>query len=295
MSVPTPRSARNARSASRRANGSRTGGTHRPAAGRSRRPSQRSPVALGQCAAASVPLVEMGQLGPKHGGLQLRPGARPSPVPRSGTSGASRTCRSRRARSATCSFGGHDRAAVAQRAEVLGRIEAERRGIAEACPRSRPLTRAVRLGAVLEQLQAARRPRARVDLSRLAVEVDHEHGAGREVRSALDLGRVERRGCAGRRRRRPGAPPAATTAATGGTPALAGTSTSSPGSTPSACRPIRMASVPEPTPTACAASVVGGELGSKRSSSGPIRKKPLSSTRPMAASNSGRAWRPRRV
>ena len=72
-------------------------------------------------------------------------------------------------------------AAVAQRPEVLGRIEAERRDLGERAHLARPDCSAVRLGAVLDHRDAM--PAAglddRVQRDRLAVEMHRDHRADR--------------------------------------------------------------------------------------------------------------------
>src|SRR5579883_312089 len=89
-----------------------------------------------------------------------------------------------------------------------------------------------------------------------------------------------------------GRAPPATTAATGGMPAFVTTSTSSPGSTPTACSAMRSASVPEATPMQCASGPwYAAKARSNASPSGPRMNQPPSSTRAMAASISARASR----
>ena len=146
---------------------------------------------------------------------------------------------------------GEDRAAVAERAEVLGRVEAERGRVAEGANTLARVLGAVRLGAILEHLEPVR-SRALHDLvdgRGLSVQVHDQHRAAsdRSLRRSISCG--SRPWVSGSTSQNTGRAPVATSAATGGTPALATVSTSSPGWTPSACSPIRIASVPEPTPT----------------------------------------------
>ena len=105
---------------------------------------------------------------------------------------------------------GRQRAAVAERAEILRRVEAVRRGGAEAADRPAPARGEVRLAAVLDDGEAV--PRGdrgdRRHVGRLAVEVHgHDRGGARRDRRG-DGRRIERQPHPGRCRRTPGRAPA---------------------------------------------------------------------------------------
>src|SRR5581483_5873450 len=91
---------------------------------------------------------------------------------------------------------GADRAAVAQRAEVLARVEAERGGGAEGAGAAVAVAGAVGLGRVLEHEEAvALRDRAdRVHVSHLTVQVDREDGRRPRADSARGGVRVDQPG-----------------------------------------------------------------------------------------------------
>ena len=95
---------------------------------------------------------------------------------------------------------GGDHPAIAERAKVLGRIEAERASRAERAKAPAVQFGAVRLGAVLDQRDAefAAKRQDRVEVGSLAVEMHHDHrGDRRQARRRMaqhgfQLGRVER-------------------------------------------------------------------------------------------------------
>jgi hypothetical protein len=86
-----------------------------------------------------------------------------------------------------------DAAGVAEGAEVLGRVEAPGRQIAERADAPPLVLRAVRLRRVLDQPEAARAAEGadRVGVERPAVEVDADDAARARRRAPLELGRVE--------------------------------------------------------------------------------------------------------
>ena len=86
------------------------------------------------------------------------------------------------------------RAAVAERAEVLGRVEAERGGVADGAGAAGRARGADRLGAILEHADAAARAALadRADLCHAAVEMRHDDDGHGVVQHRLDAGPVER-------------------------------------------------------------------------------------------------------
>ena len=186
-----------------------------------------------------------------------------------------------------------DRAAVAERAEVLRRVEAERGRVARATRRAGRRSSAPCAWAQ-SSITSSRRSRAsaseRVMSGALAVEVDGDdrpRPLGVSARSTLL--RVERVASPGRRRRAPGSAPARSIPTTVGTHVFAAVITSSPGATPTASSAIVIASVPEATPTACRGAAVGGERRLERLDLARRgRTGRSSSTRAIAASSSAR-------
>lgn len=76
---------------------------------------------------------------------------------------------------------GHDRAAIAQCAQILGRVETERGNIAEAAGASAIALCAMRLCAIFHHLDAAcvAERDDGLDLGQLTVQMGHDHGLGR--------------------------------------------------------------------------------------------------------------------
>ena len=183
---------------------------------------------------------------------------------------------------------GDDGAAVAPRAEVLGRVEGEAAGVAEradgtalvaspCAPGTRPRS---------PRRRRRRRPpgagRGRPWIRRGG---PGSRSGSRGVMCSATISAVSR--CVrSSTSTRHGVAPARLTASAVAMNELAGTMTSSPGPTPSACRARTIASVPEETPTACGASNAEASSASKRSSASPIVKAPVAAIRATTSSSS---------
>jgi hypothetical protein len=90
---------------------------------------------------------------------------------------------------------GDDRAAVAERPEILGRVEAERTGPADGADRAAVRRGQMRLAAVLDDRQVVARgdPLDASHICRLSVEMHRQDGAGPRTDAVADSFRVERR------------------------------------------------------------------------------------------------------
>ena len=169
--------------------------------------SQAGPIGVGYLAARLRPAVEMGELHGEHRGLdRVEPAVGAAGVvvvPR-----ATVVAHPPQLRGELVVVGG-DRAGVAERAEVLARVEAEASGEADRACGAIAVARAVGLRCVLDdgEIVLAGEAEDRLRVAEPAVEVDGDDRPGARSEQGGAALEVDQAGVAGRRRRTAGSPP----------------------------------------------------------------------------------------